>query len=94
MVYLGAVLGLRWGECAGLRVGHVEFLRSTISVAEQITCGRGGLGHSDPRLTLAVFAQATSKADAAAAAALGAHFMPSDADGRARTSSDRGIDAG
>ena len=30
MAYLGAVLGLRWGECAGLRVGRVDFLRSTL----------------------------------------------------------------
>jgi integrase len=32
------------------------------------------LGHSDPRLTLAVYAQATSDADKAAAEAVGAHF--------------------
>jgi len=25
MVYLAAVLGLRWGECAGLRVGAIDF---------------------------------------------------------------------
>ena len=33
------------------------------------------LGHSDPRLTLAVYAQATSAADAAAAERLGTRFM-------------------
>jgi integrase len=33
------------------------------------------LGHSDPPLTLAVYAQATTAADAAAAAALGTRFM-------------------
>ena len=42
MVYLGAVLGLRWGECAGLRVGRVDFDRSTIAIAEQVTRGVGG----------------------------------------------------
>jgi integrase len=42
MVYLGAVLGLRWGECAGLRVGRIDFERSTITVAEQLTRGIGG----------------------------------------------------
>ena len=42
MVYLGAVLGLRWGECAGLRVGRIDFDRSTIAIAEQITRGVGG----------------------------------------------------
>ncbi len=176
MAYIGAVLGLRWGEGAGLRVGRVDFLRSTLFVAEQITRGPGGrhvagppksqagrrtlampaplaamltehlagrgltgsdtdalvfvseqggplryerwrrrvwlpatrraalpgltfhdlrranatalvldrvdlktaqtrLGHSDPRLTLAVYAQATSEADRAAADALGRRFF-------------------
>jgi integrase len=41
MVYLGAVLGLRWGECAGLRVGRIDFDRSTITIAEQVTRGGG-----------------------------------------------------
>jgi integrase len=176
MAYLGAVLGLRWGECAGLRVGRLDFLRSTLEVAEHLTRGPGGamvlgppksqagrrtmavpealmglladhlarrgltgadtdafvftapqgghldyahfrrriwgpatttagleglafhdlrrvnatalvldgvdlktaqtrLGHSDPRLTLAVYAQATTAADAAAAEALGTRFL-------------------
>jgi integrase len=48
MAYLGAVLGLRWGECAGLRVGRVDFLRSTLFVAEQITRGPGGRHVSGP----------------------------------------------
>jgi integrase len=43
MAYLGAALGLRWGEVAGLRVGRVDFLRSTLSVAEQITRGERGV---------------------------------------------------
>ena len=42
MAYLGAVLGLRWGECAGLRVGRVNFLAGTIEVAEQLTRGEHG----------------------------------------------------
>lgn len=42
MAYLGAVLGLRWGECAGLRVGRIDFDRSTITVAEQVTRGASG----------------------------------------------------
>ena len=33
------------------------------------------LGHSDPRLTLAVYAQATTEADRAAADLLGDRFM-------------------
>jgi len=43
MAYLGAVLGLRWGEVAGLRVGRLDFLRATLTVAEQVTHGRGGM---------------------------------------------------
>jgi integrase len=42
MAYLGAVLGLRWGECAGLRVGRLNFFDRTIEVAEQITRGEHG----------------------------------------------------
>jgi len=42
MAYLGAVLGMRWGECAGLRVGRLDFLRSTLEVAEQVTRGPKG----------------------------------------------------
>jgi integrase len=47
------------------------------------------LGHSDPRLTLAVYAQATTDADKAAADALGAHFSdpPRDARGIGRSAS-------
>ncbi|HEY4408507.1 MAG TPA: hypothetical protein VGO87_01385 [Acidimicrobiia bacterium] len=33
------------------------------------------LGHSDPRLTLAIYAQATGEADRAAAARIGARFL-------------------
>ena len=42
MVYLGAVLGLRWGECAGLKVDKLDFLRSTLKVDWQRTRGPGG----------------------------------------------------
>lgn len=38
------------------------------------------LGHSDPHLTLAVYAQATTEADWEAAKRLGAHFLGSPAD--------------
>ncbi len=36
MATLGAVLGLRWGEVAGLRVGRIDFDNGTITVAEQV----------------------------------------------------------
>lgn len=42
MVYLGAVLGLRWGECAGLRVSRIDFDDRTIKIVEQVTRGSGG----------------------------------------------------
>jgi integrase len=48
MPYLGAVLGLRWGECAGLRVGRLDFLRATLSVAEQLSRGPHGTRVSGP----------------------------------------------
>jgi integrase len=42
MAYLGALLGLRWGEVAGLRVRHVDFFAGTVAVAEQLTRGERG----------------------------------------------------
>ena len=42
MVYVGAMLGLRWGECAGLRVGDLDLLTRTVTVTGQRTRGRGG----------------------------------------------------
>ena len=42
MVWLGAVLGLRWSEVAALRVGRVDFLQRTLTVAEAVT--RDGKG--------------------------------------------------
>ena len=36
MTYLAGVLGLRWSEVAGLRVGRIDFNRKTLEVAE--TC--------------------------------------------------------
>jgi hypothetical protein len=40
MVYLAAVLGLRWGECAGLRVGDIDFLGRTVAVESQLPACR------------------------------------------------------
>jgi len=34
MAWLGAVVGMRWGEVAGLRVGRLDFLRSIVMVSE------------------------------------------------------------
>ena len=190
MVWLGAVLGWRWEEAAGLRVGALDLLRGTVTVTETnirdakgrpvsgqpkskasgrtislpsvlgellaehmtargITAADGDrllfeapnggplryanwrnrvwlpavkvtglegagfhdlrratatamvaagvdiktaqerLGHSDPRLTLAIYAQATSAADRAAAEILGAQFL-----GASRTARRRSFDPG
>ena len=48
MVFVGAALGLRWGEVAGLRAGRIDFLNRTVRVVEQITRGPGGLHHVGP----------------------------------------------
>jgi integrase len=42
MAYLAAVLGLRWGEDAGLRVGRLDLDDRVLVVAEQVTRGKGG----------------------------------------------------
>ena len=42
MVYVSAILGLRWGECAGLRVKDIDFLTGTVNVAIQRTRGLNG----------------------------------------------------
>ncbi len=187
MPYLGAMLGLRWGEVAGIRVGRLDLLGRTLTVAEQLTRGPKGttvfgppkstagrrtlaipeeladmlsahlawrgltaadpdallftasdgdaieyanfrrrvwipaceeanlegltfhdlrranatalvlagvdlktaqtrLGHSDPRLTLGIYAQATTAADIDAAEAVGARFSQRPRDGRAMES--------
>jgi hypothetical protein len=47
-------------------------------------CRAARLGHSDPRLTLAVYAQATTEADKSAAKLLGTHFLGASRTQRAR----------
>lgn len=42
MVYAGAVLGLQWGEYAGLRVADLDFLVKTVTINTQRTRGVGG----------------------------------------------------
>lgn len=43
MVWLGALLGLRWGECAGLRLGRIDFVAHKLAVVEQATRARRGV---------------------------------------------------
>ena len=42
MVWLGAVLGLRWSEVAGLRVGRIDLSAGRLAVAEALVRGTGG----------------------------------------------------
>jgi integrase len=42
MVWLGALLGLRWGECAGLRLGRIDFVGQRVHIVEQVTRARHG----------------------------------------------------
>jgi len=49
MVYLGALLGLRLGEVAGLRVGRIDFDRQTLTVAESVGEASGRLFGKGPK---------------------------------------------
>jgi integrase len=50
MVWLGALLGLRWGECAGLRVGRIDFAGGRVHVTEQVTrAGHGRMIAGPPK---------------------------------------------
>jgi integrase len=40
MVWLGAVLGLRWAEAAGLTVGSLDLLRNNVTVSQQVSRDR------------------------------------------------------
>jgi integrase len=53
MPYLGGVMGLRWAEIAGLRVGSLDFLRLTVTIDRQWTRGAGGAMVSQPPKSLA-----------------------------------------
>jgi integrase len=49
MVYLAGVLGLRWSEIAGLRVSRIDFLRSTLEVAETCAEVGGRVAYAPPK---------------------------------------------
>src|SRR5205807_878410 len=48
MAYLGVVLGMRWGEVAGLRVGRVDLESGRITITEQVTRGPRGISIVGP----------------------------------------------
>jgi len=47
MVYVGGVLGLRWSEVAGLRLGRIDFERRTVQVVETMAEVEGRLSVED-----------------------------------------------
>jgi integrase len=47
MIYLTGVLGLRWSEVAGLRVGRLDLLRRKLTVAETLAEVRGHVHFAD-----------------------------------------------
>ena len=48
MLWLGAVLGLRWGEVAALRVRSIDLLRRTVTITETVTRDRRGRAQLGP----------------------------------------------
>jgi integrase len=42
MIYLGAVLGMRWGEVAGTKFRAIDTKSGTIAIREQVVVARGG----------------------------------------------------
>lgn len=49
MVYVAGVLGLRWGECAALRVGRIDLQRGTLTVAESLSEVAGTVMFGPPK---------------------------------------------
>jgi integrase len=48
MVWVGALLGLRWGEVAALRVGKLDLLGGTLAVTETVTRDEHGRSNIGP----------------------------------------------
>jgi integrase len=48
MVWIAALLGLRWGEVAGLRVGRLDLLGRTLTVSEIVTRDEHGRSVAGP----------------------------------------------
>ena len=49
MVWIGAALGLRWGEVAGLKVGSVDLLRGALAVSETVGEADGRIHTGPPK---------------------------------------------
>jgi integrase len=70
---------VRAAGLGGLNFHDLRRTNATAMVAEgvDVKTAQARLGHSDPRLTLAIYAQATTEGDRSAAAKLGARLMGS-----------------
>lgn len=51
VVYFGGILGMRWSEIAGLRVGRIDFMRRTVSIVETLAEVNGVLMVADVKST-------------------------------------------
>lgn len=54
LILVGGVLGLRWGEAIGLRVRDIDFLRRTITVAQEVSEVTGHLAIEPPKTARSV----------------------------------------
>ena len=48
LILLGGYLGLRWGECVGLRISDIDLVRGTLSVTREISEVGGVLAVESP----------------------------------------------
>jgi integrase len=72
-------------ERAGLKgLGFHDLRRASatamVAAGVDVRTAQNRLGHSDPRMTISLYAQATTEADASAAKGLGDHFLHRDDD--------------
>jgi integrase len=61
VVFVAAELGLRWGECAGLRVQDLDFLRRTVTVVVNVGEVGGRLTIGQPKTRAGVRTVAASE---------------------------------
>ena len=61
MVYLAAELGLRFGECAGLQVGDLDFFRRAVTIRRTVGEIRGAVVIGEPKTEAGLRTVATSE---------------------------------
>lgn len=70
MAYIGAVLGLRWGEVAGLRVKDLDLLNRKLQIVQQVSRGKSGQPIISPPKTNTAIRTLTMPPELASAIAL------------------------